>query len=64
MGAILVLVHLLWKVDIRLQPAVTHEFYVGQFNNPKNSYSVEQTHAIAAGDEYDRFMVSKCSPPN
>ncbi len=59
MGGTLGLVHLLWKVDIRDKPALTEEFYVNQFNNPSNSYSVEQTHAIAAGDEYDRFVVSK-----
>jgi hypothetical protein len=59
MGAVLGLVHLLWKVDIRERPALTQEFYVKQFNNPDNSYSVAQTHAIAAGDEFDRFVVSK-----
>jgi len=59
MGACLGLTHLLWKVDIRKRPALTQEFYVKQFNNPENSYSVEQTHAIAAGDDYDRFVVSK-----
>jgi hypothetical protein len=59
MGAILGLVHLLWKVDIRDKPELTQEFYVEQFNHPDNSYMIEQTHAIAAGDEYDRFIVSK-----
>lgn len=59
MGALLGLVHLLWKIDIRDKPALTQEFYVEQFNNPNNSYSIEQTHAIATGDEYDRFVVSK-----
>lgn len=59
MGAILGLVHLLWKVDIRDKPELTQEFYVKQFNNPENSYTIEQTDAIAAGDEYDRFVVSK-----
>jgi hypothetical protein len=59
MGATLGLVHLLWKVDIRDKPALTEVFYVDQFNNPSNSYTVEQTHAIAAGDEYDRFVVSR-----
>jgi hypothetical protein len=59
MGATLGLVHLLWKVDIRDKPTLTQEFYVQQFNNPNNSYSVEQTHAIAAGDDYDRLVVSK-----
>lgn len=57
MGAVLGLIHLLWKVDIRECPALTQEFYVKQFNRPENSYNVEQTHAIAAGDEYDRFVV-------
>jgi hypothetical protein len=57
MGAVLGLIHLLLKVDIRQRPALTQEFYVKQFNNPKNSYHVEQTHAIAADDEYDRFVV-------
>jgi len=59
MGATLGLVHLLWKVDIRERPELTQEFYVEQFNHPDNSYMIEQTHAIAAGDEYDRFIVSK-----
>ncbi len=59
MGAVLGLVHLLWKVDIREKPTLNQKFYVEQFNNPENSYSVVQTHAIAAGDEYDRFVVSK-----
>ena len=59
MGATLGLVHLLWKVDIRDKPALTQEFYVQQFNNPDKSYHVEQTHAIAAGDEYDRLVVSR-----
>ncbi len=59
MGAVIGLVHLLWKVDIRNKPELTQEFYVEQFNHPDNSYMIEQTHAIAAGDEYDRFVVSK-----
>ena len=59
MGVILGLIHLLWKVDIRDKPELTQEFYVEQFNNYENSYSIEQTHAIATGDEYDRFIVSK-----
>ncbi|HIE01458.1 MAG TPA: hypothetical protein EYP59_14400 [Thiotrichaceae bacterium] len=59
MGVILGLIHLLWKVDIRDKPELTQEFYVEQFNNHENSYSIEQTHAIATGDEYDRFIVSK-----
>ena len=59
MGAVLGLIHLLWKVDIRDKPTLTPEFYVKQFNNPENSYRIEQTDAIAAGDEYDRFIVTK-----
>jgi hypothetical protein len=59
MGGLLGLVHLLWKVDIREKPQLNEEFYFNQFNNPENSYSIEQTHAIAAGDEYDRFIASK-----
>lgn len=59
MGAMLGLVHLLWKVDIRTKPELTHEFYLNQFNNTENSYHVEQTHAIAAGDDYDRIVVYK-----
>jgi hypothetical protein len=59
MGAILGLAHLLWKVDIRQRPELTQDFYVKQFNHPENSYTVEQTHAIAAGDDYDRLIVLK-----
>jgi len=59
MGATLGLVHLLWKVDIRERPTLDQTFYVNQFNNPENSYYVHQTHAIAAGDDYDRFVVAK-----
>ena len=59
MGAVLGLVHLLWKVDIREKPTLNHEFYVNQFNNPENRYNVVQTHAIAADDEYDRFIIYK-----
>ena len=57
MGALLGLVHLLWKVDIREKPVLNATFYVNQFNHPENSYRVEQTHAIAAGDAYDRIVV-------
>jgi hypothetical protein len=59
MGGILGLVHLLWKVDIREKPELTEDFYVNQFNHIENSYQVKQTHAIAAGDEYDRVVVFK-----
>jgi hypothetical protein len=46
-------------VDIREKPELTEDFYVNQFNNFGNSYQVKQTHAIAAGDEYDRVVVFK-----
>jgi hypothetical protein len=59
MGAVLGLIHLLWKIDIRDKPELTREFYVEQYNKAESSYIAEQTHAIAAGDEYDRFIVSK-----
>ncbi len=59
MGAALGLVHLLWKVDIRTRPTLTQKFFVEQFNNSNNSYSAEQTHAIATGDAYDRFIIYK-----
>jgi len=59
MGGMLGLVHLLWKVDIREKPELTEDFYVNQFNNLGNSYQVKQTHAIAAGDDYDRVVVFK-----
>jgi hypothetical protein len=59
MGAVLGLIHLLWKIDIREKPELTREFYVEQYNNAESSYIVVQTHAIAAGDEYDRIIVSK-----
>ncbi|MCK5719266.1 MAG: hypothetical protein KAH84_04865 [Thiomargarita sp.] len=59
MGAILGLAHLLWKIDIRDKPELTQDFYVKQFNNPDNSYIIEQTDSIITGDNYDRFIVSK-----
>ncbi len=59
MGAVLGLAHLFWKIDIRTKPELTHEFYIEQFNHQDNSFQVEQTHAIAAGDDYDRIVVSR-----
>jgi hypothetical protein len=59
MGGVLGLVHLLWKVDIRDRPTLNQNFYVTQFNQPETSYEVEQTHAIAAGDEYDRIVIRR-----
>ena len=59
MGGMLGLVHLLWKIDIRDKPELTRDFYVNQFNDLTEIYNIEQTHAIAAGDEYDRIIMSK-----
>ncbi len=56
MGAVLGLAHLLWKIDIKERPKLDHEFYASVFNDQKNSFQVTQTHAIAAGHEYDRII--------
>lgn len=58
MGGCIGLVRLLWKIDIREKPPLTWDFYLAHFNNDDNDYQVTQTHAIAAGDEYDRFVVT------
>lgn len=57
MGAVQGLAHLFWKIDIRERPTLDQEFYTTVFNNPENAFSVKQTHAIAAGHEYDRVVV-------
>jgi hypothetical protein len=57
MGAVQGLAHLFWKVDIRKRPVLNQEFYATVFNNAENRFSVKQTHAIAAGDAYDRVVV-------
>lgn len=57
MGAVQGLAHLFWKIDIRERPELNQEFYATVFNETNNSFSVKQTHAIAAGDEYDRVVV-------
>lgn len=57
MGAVLGLAHLFWKIDIRERPELNQDFYAAVFNNPENRFSVKQTHAIAAGDAYDRVVV-------
>lgn len=57
MGAVQGLAHLFWKIDIRERPELNQEFYATVFNDTKNSFSVKQTHAIAAGHEYDRIVV-------
>jgi len=56
MGAVQGLAHLFWKIDIRERPTLSQKFYANVFNNPANSFSVKQTHAIAAGHEYDRVI--------
>jgi hypothetical protein len=57
-GAVMGLAHLLWKIDIKERPSLTQEFYVNVFNNPQGSFHAEQTHAIAAGDPFDRIVAS------
>jgi hypothetical protein len=59
MGAALGLAHLLWKIDIKERPTLDHEFYSSVFNNPENHFGVKQTHAIAAGDDFDRIVVAR-----
>ena len=59
MGAVQGLAHLFWKIDIRERPALNQDFYATVFNNPANSFSVKQTHAIAAGHDYDRIVATR-----
>jgi hypothetical protein len=59
MGAVQGLAHLLWKIDIRERPELTQAFYAEVFNDPRNSFSVTQTHAIAAGHNCDRIVVTR-----
>lgn len=56
MGAVRGIAHLLWKIDIRQRPGLDEQFYMNTFNSPRGYWSVEQTHAIAAGDGYDRIV--------
>jgi hypothetical protein len=56
MGAVQGLAHLFWKIDIRQRPSLNQDFYVSVFNAPENKFSVKQTHAIAAGHDYDRVV--------
>ncbi len=56
LGAVRGLAHLFWKIDIRQRPELTQEFYFNVFNSHDGYWNVEQTHAIAAGDEYDRIV--------
>jgi len=57
-GGVAGLAHLLWKIDIKQRPTLSHEFYTTLFNNPEGSFKAEQTHAIAAGDPFDRVVAS------
>lgn len=59
MGAVQGLAHLLWKIDIRERPTLDHDFYAKVFNNPENHFRVKQTHAIAAGHDYDRIVAKR-----
>jgi hypothetical protein len=56
MGGVRGLAHLFWKIDIRQRPGLTQDFYFKAFNEPTGYWEVEQTHAIAAGDGYDRIV--------
>jgi hypothetical protein len=56
MGAVRGLAHLFWKIDIRERPKLTQEFYTEVFNKRNGQFHIEQTHAIAAGDGYDRIV--------
>jgi len=56
LGAVRGIAHLLWKIDIRERPGLNENLYMRTFNNPNGYWSVEQTHAIAAGDDYDRIV--------
>jgi len=59
MGAVQGLAHLLWKIDIKERPTLTHEFYTNVFNNPAGRFNVTQTHAIAAGHPFDRIVARR-----
>lgn len=56
MGAVRGLAHLFWKIDIRQRPGLTQDFYFNVFDSHDGYWEVEQTHAIATGDEYDRIV--------
>ncbi len=56
MGGVQGLAHLFWKIDIKERPTLNQDFYATVFNSPENRFSVKQTHAIAAGHEYDRVV--------
>ncbi len=56
LGGVQGLAHLFWKIDIKQRPTLDQNFYATVFNSPENKFSVKQTHAIAAGHEYDRVV--------
>jgi hypothetical protein len=59
LGAVRGLAHLFWKIDIRTRPNLSQDFYFNVFNSQEGHWNVEQTHAIAAGDEFDRIVTWK-----
>jgi hypothetical protein len=59
MGAVRGLAHLFWKIDIRERPGLNQDFYFNVFNSQRGYWNVEQTQAIAAGDEFDRIVAWK-----
>ena len=59
MGGVQGLAHLFWKIDIKKRPKLNQDFYATVFNSPENKFSVKQTHAIAAGHDYDRVVARR-----
>ncbi len=59
MGAVRGLAHLFWKIDIRERPGLDQDFYFKVFNSERGYWNVEQTHSIAAGDDFDRIVTWK-----
>lgn len=52
--------NLLWKIDIRERPELTKDYYVNVFNRTDSrTFAATQTHAIAAGDAFDRIVVQR-----
>lgn len=56
LGAVQGLAHLFWKIDIRERPKLTQDYYFNVFNSQEGRWGLLQTHAIAAGDGYDRII--------
>jgi len=59
MGGVQGLAHLLYKIDIREKPELTTPYYTEVFNSSENRFQVTQTHAIAAGHDYDRIVARR-----